>query len=436
MPGLDGLETSRRIKRGSYLRNVPKILMITAFSREDISPVAHEAEIEGFLQKPVTPSALLDSLMSLFGATGIEKIPATAEKTERAASLVSGVRVLLVEDNEVNQQVAKELLESEGAKVTVANHGAEAVKLLSQSNQPPPFDVVLMDLQMREMDGLTATSLLRAQPHLQQLPIIAMTAHVMTDEVQRCLEAGMNDHVAKPIDPEVFFATLARWTRWHPAEAVNLASRATSAGDEIILPELAGIDVAAGLERTAGNKRLYRDLLVQFAARHEFMASRIKEALESGDHNQAERLAHSLKGVAGNLGMNQIFILAGTLESRIRESPAGTKGPIEELASALDRQIRIIRAALLADSVDGGKRFDARPAERGAALAAIARLRERLEASAADAPRVFAEVAETLRGTVATPLLDALGASVKDFDFDAALSKLEEIFEQYRSGQD
>ena len=435
MPGLDGLETSRRIKRGSYLRNMPKILMITAFSREDISPVAHEAEIEGFLQKPVTPSALLDSLMSLFGATGIEKIPATAEKTERAASLANGVRVLLVEDNEVNQQVAKELLESEGAKVTIANHGAEAVKLLGQANQPPPFDVVLMDLQMPEMDGLTATSLLRAQPYLQQLPIIAMTAHVMTDEVQRCLEAGMNDHVAKPIDPEVFFATLARWTRAHPGEPLNLPPSATRAGDEMILPELAGVDVAAGLERTAGNKRLYRDLLVQFAARHESTGSTIREALESGDHNQAERLAHSLKGVAGNLGINQIFVLAGNLERAISESHAGTAALIEELTSALDGQIRIIRAALLADSVDGGKRFDARPAEREAALAAIARLRERLEASAADAPGVFAEVAETLRGTVAPRLLDALGASVKAFDFDAALSKLEEIFEQYRSDQ-
>jgi CheY-like chemotaxis protein len=373
--------------------------------------------------------------MSLFGATGIEKIPATAEKTDRAALLASGVRVLLVEDNEVNQQVAKELLESEGAKVTIANHGAEAVKLLSQEDQPPPFDVVLMDLQMPEMDGLTATSLLRAQPYLQQLPIIAMTAHVMTDEVQRCLEAGMNDHVAKPIDPEVFFATLARWTRGHPGEAVNLTSRATSAGDEIILPELAGIDVAAGLERTAGNKRLYRDLLVQFAARHESTGSRIKEALESGDHNQAERLAHSLKGVAGNLGINQIFILAGTLESAIRESAAGTKGLIEELTSALDRQIRIIQAAWFTASMDAGKPFDARPVERGAALAAIARLRERLEASAADAPRVFAEMAEILRGTVAAWRLDALGTSVKAFDFDAALSKLKEILEQYRSGQ-
>jgi HPt (histidine-containing phosphotransfer) domain-containing protein len=263
-----------------------------------------------------------------------------------------------------------------------------------------------------------------------------MTAHVMADEVQRCLEAGMNDHVGKPIDPEAFFATLARWARVHTGEAPNLPARATSAGDEIILPELAGVDVAAGLERTAGNKRLYRDLLSQFTVRHESTGNRIKEALESGDHNQAERLAHSLKGVAGNLRINQIFILAGALESAIRESHAATKGLIEEFTLALDRQIRIIRAALLADSVDVGKRFDARPAEREEALAAIARLRERLEASAADAPRVFAEVAEILRGTVAARQLDALGASVKDFDFDAALSKLEEIFEQYRSGQD
>jgi len=245
----------------------------------------------------------------------------------------------------------------------------------------------------------------------------------------------MNDHVAKPIDPDAFFATLARWTRAHPQEAPNLPSGAKNGGDEIILPALAGVNVAAGLERTAGNKRLYRDLLAQFAVRHESTGNRIKEALESGDHNQAERLAHSLKGVAGNLGINQIFVLAGTLESAIRESHAATKGLIEELTSALDCQIRIIRAAWVADSVGGGKRFDARPAERGEALAAIARLRERLEASAADAPRVFAEMAETLRGTVAAWRLDALGTSVKAFDFDAALSKLKEIFEQYRSGQ-
>src|SRR5262249_41709527 len=214
-----------------------------------------------------------------------------AEKPEHAVLLASGIRVLLVEDNEVNQQVATELLESEGAKVALASNGAEAVRVLTEEDQPPPFDVVFMDLQMPEMDGFTATRLVRAQPHLKKLPIIAMTAHVMADEVQRCLEAGMNDHVGKPIDPEAFFATLARWTCVHTVEGSNLPSRASSAGEGIILPELTGVDVAAGLERTAGNNRLYRDLLVRFTVRHESTGNRIKEALESGDNNQAERLA-------------------------------------------------------------------------------------------------------------------------------------------------
>ena len=435
MPGMDGLETSRVIKRSSGLRNVPKIIVITAFGGEEIRLQAEGMGIEGYLQKPVTPSVLLDTLMNLFSTTGIEKIPATAEKGEHAAPLATGLRVLLVEDNEVNQQIATELLESEGAKVALASNGSEAVRVLTEGDQPPPFDVVFMDVQMPEMDGFTATRLVRAQPHLQKLPIIAMTAHVMADEVQRCFEAGMNDHVGKPIDPEAFFATLARWTRAHPGEPPNLPSRAASARDEIILPGLAGVDVAAGLERTAGNKRLYRDLLVQFADRHESTGNRIKEAIESGDHNQAERLAHSLKGVAGNLGINQIFVLAGNLERAISESDAGTTALIAELTSGLDGQIRIIRAVLFADSADACKRLEARPAESGEALLAMARLKERLEASAADAPRVFAEVAEILRGTVAARQLDALGAFVKAFDFDAALSKLEEICEQYRSGQ-
>jgi HPt (histidine-containing phosphotransfer) domain-containing protein len=255
----------------------------------------------------------------------------------------------------------------------------------------------------------------------------------MADEVHRCLEAGMNDHVAKPIDPEALFATLARWTGSHEEAVGDVSTRATREEGESVFLKIEGVDVDSGLQRIAGNKRLYRDLLSQFVVRQQSIGNRIKEALEAGDHDQAERLAHSLKGVAGNLGINQIFVLAGDLESSIRESQAGTKALNEELTSALDRQIRIIRAALLATSVDGGKRFDAPPAERRAALAAIARLRERLEASAADAPRVFADLAEILLGTVAAWRLDALGTSVKAFDFDAALAKLDEISAEYRS---
>jgi len=435
MPGMDGLETSRVIRRDIGLRNPPKIIIVTAFGGEEIRLQAEEMGIEGFLQKPVTPSTLLDTLMSLFSVAGVEKVSAIAGHREHAGSLSSGLRVLLVEDNEVNQQIAMELLESESVTVDIASNGVQAVRALIEGDQPQPYDVVFMDLQMPEMDGFTATRLIRAQPHLQNLPIIAMTAHVMADEIQRCLEAGMNDHVGKPIDVEAFFATLARWTPSRAVEASRLPSKTAGAGDETILPELAGIDVAAGLQRTAGNKQLYRDLLIQFAIKHESTGNKLTEALESGDRSHAERLAHSLKGVAGNLGIDQIFILAGTLESAVLESRGGMERLIEELASALDRQIRLIRAALPADLVDEDKRSSVRERspQRAEVLAAIDRLRERLEASAADAPRVFTEMAEILRSAVDASQLDALGASVKAFDFDTAIADLKAISDQYQS---
>jgi len=429
MPGLSGLETGRRIKRDGHLRNVPKILMITEFGREDVRLKAQREEIERFLQKPISPSLLFDTLMSLFGEAS-EMAPATVNKSGPQAPLASGVRVLLVEDNEVNQQVASELLESEGARVTIANHGGEAVQILTESD-PPPFDVVFMDLQMPEMDGFAATRLLRSRPQLRHLPIIAMTAHVMTEEIQRCLEAGMNDHVGKPIDPNTFFATLARWTRTRPRQAADVPGTPAGRDDEIL--DIEGVDVRGGLERTAGNKRLYRDLLTQFAAKQGSAAAQIQAALERGDRSQAERLAHSLKGAAGNLGIQQIFHSAGKLETAIRESRHSVEKMIRELAPALERQAQAIQRSLGATTPAIGPR--ARPAEALATSAAAARLKELLEASDADAPQACRHLAELLEGTVAPSELNALEAAVNTFDFEAALAKLREITELARRSE-
>ena len=201
--------------------------------------------------------------------------------SESAEYQARGVRVLLVEDNDMNQQVATELLESAGAVVTVADHGGIAVKLLQEGPQPPPFDIVLMDLQMPEMDGLTATRLLRADPRFNDLPIVAMTAHALVEERERCLQAGMNDHVTKPIDPDALFAALARWTKprgiARPVARRNrepsLLRRQFRKSKELISPD--------GLRRVAGNRRLYRSLLEQFAAKQADADVKISEALES-----------------------------------------------------------------------------------------------------------------------------------------------------------
>ena len=199
MPGLDGLEASRIIKHGGLLKHIPKVVMVTGFGREDIRTQAEEMGIEGFLLKPVSPSLLYNTLVDLFGSAEDQRFH--ERKHDGTVLVATGIRVLLVEDNEVNQQVARELLESAGAIVTVANHGGEAVKILTDGDQAPAFDVAFMDLQMPEMDGFTATKLLRRDPRLQKFPIIAMTAHALVEERQRCLDAGMSDLCQSRLTP-------------------------------------------------------------------------------------------------------------------------------------------------------------------------------------------------------------------------------------------
>jgi CheY-like chemotaxis protein len=280
------------------------------------------------------------------------------------------------------------------------------------------------------MDGLTATRILRAQPHLQQLPIIAMTAHAMAEEVQRCLDAGMNDHVGKPIDPSAFFATVARWTRAQQRAVPDVPVR--TAEDEIILTQIGGVDVAAGLQRVAGNKRLYRDLLTQFAVKYGSTGTTISQALVSGDRSKAERLAHSLKGAAGNLGINEIFQAAGNLEAAIRASQTGVEDLIEELTAALDRQVRNIQAVVSVEGADEKTRLDSRPTDPEKVFAALANLKELLEANDADAPEAYRNLAAVLGYSGNRSRLEALGAAVNSFDFEAALKRLDEIGREYR----
>ena len=436
MPGMDGLQTSRVIKRSDRLKHTPKVVMVTAFGREEhIRAQAEEMGIEGFLLKPITPSTLYDTLMDLFGVAEQEGGRSRPTKKEEAALSpdACGVRILLVEDNEVNQQVATELLESVGASVRIANHGGEALRILMEGEQPPPFDIVFMDLQMPEMDGYTATRLLRAQPQLQDLPIIAMTAHALVEERQRCLEAGMNDHVNKPIDPDALFATLMRWTKLRLVSAVGTEARPARPADDMILPEIDGVDVAGSLKRVAGNKRLYRDLLVQFTTKQNDVASQILAAIESGDRKLAERVVHTVKGVAGNIGLGPVFTAAEKLERTIiREEDAAVPALVEEFAQVLSRQVQAIQQAMrdvMPNRPAEGKcseGFDAR-----AASAAIAHLRVLLEASDGDATEAFRALEDALAGTFDQPRLSALRAAISEFDFDGALLQLDQITKEY-----
>jgi two-component system, sensor histidine kinase and response regulator len=363
MPGMDGLQASRHIKSDETLKRPPHIVLVTAFGREEVREEAERLELDGFLVKPVTKSMIVDTLVNVFAEAG--EVASGATEGEQSARL-RGARILLTEDNEINQQIAVELLEGAGAAVKVANNGREAVEILSAGSQPPPFDVVLMDLQMPVMDGYQATAKLRGDARFADLTIIAMTAHATIEEKQRCLAAGMNDHIAKPIDPANLYETVGRF--YQPSAAVPLQER--SAGSSPLppakaddtgaastpqltpeskppeshapraddLPSIAGLDTKDGLTRVAGNRKLYLKLLRQFIEQQGPAVGQITEALTKGDVALAERLAHTLKGVAGNIGAKPVQSAAGILEKLVRDhaDPTSVESGKQQVSAALD----------------------------------------------------------------------------------------------------
>jgi two-component system, sensor histidine kinase and response regulator len=430
MPGMDGLEASRIILHGGRLRHIPKIVVVTAFGREDIQLQADEMGIDGYLMKPVTPSTIYDTLVGLFGVVGPETLRSGIVAPSQDAT---GIRILLVEDNEINQQVATELFESAGATVTIANHGGEAVSMFEEGQKTPPFDIVFMDLQMPEMDGVTATKLLRARPELRKLPIIAMTAHALVQERQRCIEAGMNDHVSKPIEPDVLFATLLRWAKPQKRQTAGEQGPGAEPAEEIILPEIDGLDLAGGLKRLAGNKRLYRNLLTQFADKQSDVNSQILAAVSSGDRKVAEGIVHTVKGVAGNIGLGQIFAVAERLELAIREEDVALSGLVEEFILVSNRQVEAIQKAMRQVTFNGAMQGETRVVfDAPAASEAIAHLRSLLESCDGNATDACVALEAILATNCDKTRLRALSAAISEFDFDGALLNLDRIAEEQR----
>jgi len=345
MPGMDGLEAARALKAELSLKHAPAIVMVTAFGRDEVREEAERLHLDGFLVKPVTRSMLVDVLVSVF-ADASNQAAAVASATAEGIQL-TGLRVLLVEDNDINQQIAVELLEGVGAKVDVASNGRIAVDTLFGGPIPPPYDVVLMDLQMPVMDGHQATSKIRSDPRFT-LPIYAMTAHATLEERDFCLSNGMSGHIAKPIDPALLFDTLSKVPRRTPEVVIAGTGAAEAVDAPPELPLIDGLDCADGLRRVGGNNNLYVKLLRQFASQQADDAGQILAALATNDIESATRLAHTLKGVAGNLGAGKLQHTAAAVETLLRDgAPAdSTKQALEQLAGVLDPLVARLRAAL------------------------------------------------------------------------------------------
>ena len=320
MPGMDGIKASELIKNLPSLPQKPKIIIATAYGREEVMQRSEKVGVDGFLLKPVGQSVLFDSIMIAFGKEAPEReaVARVSGRDEEELRNIRGARVLLAEDNEINQQVAEEILQQAGLVVRIANNGKEAVEMVKAGN----FDVVLMDIQMPVMGGFEATQEIRRDERFKDLPIIAMTAHAMAGDREKSIEAGMNDHVTKPIDPDQLISALVKWIKPGNREISEGVSESLSESKKVedILPsELPGISIASGLGRVAGNKQLYTKLLCKFKDGQENAVEQIKAALQSGDVETATRLAHTVKGVSGNLGGDNLYQAAAELEKAIKE---------------------------------------------------------------------------------------------------------------------
>jgi len=460
MPEMDGIEASRRIKTSPAILHTPPIIMLTSMGRDDVMEKAQKVQIDGFLTKPVTPSDLLDTIMDTFSETGAICRDASTSKVWKIKTLeaIKGARVLLAEDNIINQILAKELLTRAGLQVTIADNGKQAVELVEKMT----FDVILMDLQMPEMDGFEATGIIRGNISEHQLPIIAMTANAMAGDRDRCLAAGMNDHVPKPIEPKILFESLVKWipacekelplSLQRPLEgslADSLADKVAISPDisshehhhgdrmeeplesKVVLPpQLEGIDIKTGLNRTGGNEELYIKLLTHFVNDHGNDTQLIEDAVSRNDITLAHRIAHTLKGVAGGLGALTLYDSAQQVETVLKEGQTRGLEPLmatlaRVLTQVIDDLEKKIMSTVLADIKNKSKQpIDLE--QLSSLLEAFYGLAQEMDPDVEDKAEVINQMLQGhdgIHGVLATRLLD----QAANLDFEQALETLAEL---------
>ncbi|MES2682385.1 MAG: response regulator [Pseudomonadota bacterium] len=430
LPMISGAETARRIRRGLVLQHPPKLIMVTAYGREEVLQDLGGLEINGLLMKPVNASTLLDALMNAYG----KRVLGIGHRvTEDMSAGLKGLRVLLAEDNEVNQEVAQEILGQAGIVVTIANNGQEAIDHLQRA----AFDLVLMDLNMPVLDGIAATLEIRRNPQWANLPVIAMTANVMAADIEKCRQAGMQDHIGKPIAVNELFTTLARWAPVRSATAVAAAAAAvpevviaSAVSDE--LPErLDGINVAAGLARVGGNKPLFRRLLLKFAQNQALAVPGTRRALQDDDPELALRLAHTLKGVASTAAADGVAEAAARLEAAL----AAGETDVEPLLAVVQQRLSEALAAI-APLADGGEKTLATGtgdhADVGLLKEKLATLSACIEDNDTDAVDLLESLQALLPQGRSRELLRTLEKHIGAYDFDAARQGLIMLAAQLR----
>ncbi|WP_219134080.1 response regulator [Janthinobacterium sp. UMAB-60] len=425
MPGMNGLDTLAGIRADAAgIDATPACIMVTAFHREALLEAARQRELplDGVLNKPVSASTLLDQISFVFGG-----VTGQSRKTQRQSSYrdderaLRGAWLLLVEDNEVNQEVAQHILNDAGIRVDIASNGAIALAKIEEN----AYDGVLMDCQMPVMDGYQATRKLRQDPRFSDLPVIAMTANAMVGDKEKCLDAGMNDFIAKPIDVAQLFGTLARWI----APAAPQEMTVLVAQPEAELPVIAGLKMAEAMRRVGGNATLMRKLLDRFVETQFDAMQRIVAAIENNQLETAIREAHTLKGLAGNIGAGGLADSAARVEHLLSlGSHDGLPQALAACTLALDELVpKIVLAMQSRSNVPEPGNAVAAPVDRAYLEAGLRELSQLLQQDDAQAVKHLDGIGPVLVAAGQAEHARQLKRMLGQYDFEGALAQLGEV---------
>ena len=422
MPPMNGDEVTRRIHANPAIQPKPKVVMVTAYGREDVIRAAEQAGVAGFLVKPVSPSILLDTLLTSLGRGRLFE-EQSGDAPRDGICDFHGARLLLVEDNEINREFATELLRRMNTQVDCAENGQEALALVQARN----YDAVLMDIHMPVMDGLEASRRIRALgeraggERFRVLPIIAMTALAMARDEQQSLAAGMNDHITKPVSPERLQAALARWLHM-PLDPAAPGRLEAALPDD--LRRLESLDSTQGVRRIGGDSEAYRKQLRRFRTRYDDAPARLAALIAEGALQRAEEYCHALKGVCGNIGADALFACITDIDTRLKQSSPPEAASVARM-DALLKQVMDDIDSLAAPK--GMTPDSTTQLSDGEIASRVSRLQALLETDLGAAQATLAE----LRSGVADSLLQTLIRDVAEkidlFEIDEALALLNDL---------
>jgi CheY-like chemotaxis protein len=431
MPGMSGLELATAIRTVDGLPHQPRILLVTGYGHEELTQRDDIQQINGVISKPVNPSSLFDVVMRAFGKDVVGRarlVDKSREIDAEALCPIQGARILLVEDNEINQQVATDLLQHARLSVDVANHGREALEMLESRG---PYDCVLMDIQMPVMDGYTATGIIRADDRFQKLPVLAMTANATVEDVNKTFQSGMNAHISKPINPRELYKTLLKWIEPGKREIPeSLAESDANEADVGPMPNLPGIDVEAGVAQVGGNIRSYLKVLAMFREDQSTAIEGIRAALADDRLDDAIRLAHTVKGVGGIIGATALQSASAKLESALKSGVA-VEELLVEAKVELDRVLETLESNILKDvePTASGSGDGKHPSDLSHQLD---ELKDKLENYDTESEALLDQILAGIQGKEVAVLLAGLRKRLAEFDFEGAVSELVELRERRR----